>query len=80
MIWRDGTYWGTAREIASALGPDVTEAMVRNWHRRDGLVRVRMAGADSRAEVRYPLDQAATIERDKRQSARGRPRLDTTAA
>ena len=81
MIRAGGREYGTAAEIAEALGPDVTEAMVRNWARRDGLVRVRMAGPDGRPEVRYPLDQAAQIEAAKRKSGRGRPRrLDTAAA
>lgn len=66
--------YGTAAEIAAALGPDVTPAMVRNWASRDGLARYRTGGT-----VRYRLDQAARIERDKRLASRGRPRpLDTS--
>lgn len=79
MIQFEGREWGTATEIAARLGRDVTAAMVRNWGQRDGLLRVRMIGDDGRPEVRHPLDQAATIERDKRLAKRGRPRrLDTT--
>lgn len=25
MMWRDGTRWGTAAEIAAALNPDIIE-------------------------------------------------------
>lgn len=76
MIWRDGTYWGTAAELAAALGPDVTVAMIRNWARRDGL-RAATAGRT----VYHPLDQAAQIEAAKRHAKRGRPRqLDPTPA
>ncbi|MFI6266146.1 hypothetical protein [Micromonospora sp. NPDC051006] len=65
MIWRDGTYWGTADQLAAALGPDVTVHMIRNWRRRDGLTTI--AGYS-------PLDQAAEIEAAKRHATRGRPR------
>ena len=75
MIWANGEQWGTAAEIAEALGGDVTPAMVRNWARRDGLPSVRMAG-DRGPEVRYPLGPAARIEAAKRRSGRGRPRRD----
>lgn len=68
-----GRHWGTAAQIAAALGRDVTIAMVRNWAARDGLEAVR----DGRA-VYYPLDQAVAIERDKRlskeETGKGRPR------
>ncbi|AVT39621.1 hypothetical protein C6W10_27855 [Plantactinospora sp. BB1] len=56
-------------ELAAILGPDVTEAMLRNCSQRDGLARHRVGGT-----VYYRLDQAATIERAKRLSGRGRPR------
>lgn len=69
-----GREYGTAQQLVHRLGADVTVGMVRNWHRRDHLIRVRMAGADGRPEVRYPLDQAAAIEAAKRRSGRGRRR------
>ncbi|WP_431892681.1 hypothetical protein [Micromonospora haikouensis] len=72
MIWRDGTHWGTAAELAAALGPDVTAAMVRRWRDRKGLTT--RAGYS-------PLDEAAAIELATRTSTRGRPRrLDLAAA
>lgn len=74
MIEVDGRKWGTVAEIATALGPDVTPTMVRNWARRDGLSRVRLVDEDGRPEVRYPYDQAAAIEAAKRLGGRGRPR------
>lgn len=76
MIRITGRQYGTAAEIAKALGPDVTEAMVRNWARRDRLARHRTG-----ATVYYPLDQAARIEATKRAATRGRPRrLDTAVS
>jgi hypothetical protein len=70
-----GRQWGTAAELAEALGPDVTEAMVRRWRERDGLTAVEVG-----RKVLSPLDQTARIERDKRLSGTGRPRrLDTAA-
>lgn len=76
VITIDGQQYGTAAEIAAALGADITPAMIRNWAQRDGLTRYRAGGT-----VRYRLDQAARIERDKRLATRGRPRrLDTAAA
>jgi len=80
MIGIDGERYGTAAEIAAALGPDITAAMVRRWADRDGLERVRTPGR-GRGEVRYPLREAAIIEAQKRSATRGRPRrLDTAAA
>jgi hypothetical protein len=66
----DGVAYGRAAEIAARLGGDVTPAMVRNWARRDGLAEHRVG-----RNVYFRLDQAAAVERDKRQSTRGRPRL-----
>lgn len=72
MIYAADRYWGTDRELAAALGADVTPAMIRRWRDRDGLLTI---------EGRSPLDQAATIEADKRRSTRGRPRrLDLATA
>ncbi|WKU07996.1 hypothetical protein [Micromonospora sp. HUAS LYJ1] len=75
MILVHGREYGTAEQIATRLGGDVTVAMVRNWAARDGLESIRVGRT-----VYYPLDQAATIERDKRVTGRGRPRrLDVEA-
>jgi hypothetical protein len=71
VIAHDGREYGTAAQIAHALGGDVTEAMVRNWARPD---REQLARHRVGRTVYYPLDQAATIERDKRRTPRGRPR------
>lgn len=71
MITAAGRTWGTATEIARALGGDVTPAMVRRWHDRDGLTKI---------DGRYPLDEAARIEASKRRSGRGRKRLDAGRA
>lgn len=81
VITVDGRTYGTAAEIAEALGPDITPAAVRKWATRDGLPRTRMRDANGRPEVRYPLAEAAIIERDKRLSTRGRKRkLDAAPA
>jgi hypothetical protein len=69
VITLAGREYGTAAQIAHALGGDVTEAMVRNWARRDGLTSTTVGRT-----VYYPLDQAATIEAVKRRTPRGRPR------
>ncbi|MEK8108672.1 hypothetical protein NKG94_34565 [Micromonospora sp. M12] len=69
MIWAAGREYGTAVEIAAALGTDVTERMIVNWRRRDGL-ECQQVGR----KVYSPLDQAAQIEAQKRLSGRGRPR------
>ncbi|TCB97568.1 hypothetical protein E0H26_11660 [Micromonospora zingiberis] len=72
MITIEGREWGTAAELAAALGPDVTEAMIRRWRDRKGLTT--RAGYS-------PLDEAARIERDARLNPRGRPRrVDVGAA
>lgn len=75
MIRVQGRHWGTAAELAEALGPDVTEDMVYRWRDRDSLTTVRVG-----RKALSPLDQAAMIERDKRLKTRGRPRaLDAEA-
>jgi hypothetical protein len=70
---RDGRLYGTAAQLVHHLGGDVTPAMVNNWRQRDGLERYR----DGRT-VYSPLDQATSVERDKRvqaeETGRGRPR------
>src|SRR5688500_12299473 len=73
MIRVKGRMWGTADETAAALGSDITAAMVRRWSERDGLEAVTVPGS-GRGTVRYPLDQAATIEARKGTTGRGRPR------
>ncbi|MET7867968.1 hypothetical protein [Micromonospora taraxaci] len=65
MIYAAGRYWGTAAQLAHALGADVTPAMIRRWRDRDGLTTIDGCS---------PLDEAATIEARKRRSTRGRPR------
>jgi len=72
MIRHGGQRYGTAAEIGQALG--VGPHVIRNYAARDGLPAVRMTDDAGRPEVRYPLDQAAEIERSKRQGGRGRPR------
>ena len=69
MIRLKGREYGTAAEIARRLGPDVTERMIVNWRRRDGLECHHVGRT-----VYSPLDQAATIEAQKRHAGRGRPR------
>lgn len=73
MILLAGVEYGRAAEIAATLGPDVTIAMVRAWDRRGLLDRHHIPG-QGRGAVWYRYDQAATVERDARQSSRGRPR------
>ena len=76
MIRVAGRDWGTAAELAAALGADVTEDMVYRWRDRDGLDTIRIGRT-----AYSPLDQAAVVERNKRLSRTGRPRrLDTRAA
>jgi hypothetical protein len=68
-----GEEWGTAFEIAAALGADITPKMIRNWATRDGLPTARMPGP-GHGTVVYPLPAAQEIEQRKRRSGRGRPR------
>lgn len=65
MIRIGGRDWGTAPQLAAALGPDVTPAMIRRWRDRDHLTTI--AGYS-------PLDEATAIEAQKRHGGRGRPR------
>lgn len=69
MIEIEGERYGTAAQIAAALGPDVTEDMVRKWERRHALPAVRRG-----REVWYPLREAASIEWRTRASGLGRGR------
>lgn len=73
MITLYGHRYGTADEIAAALGPDVTPARVRDWARR-GLVHRHHIDGQGRGTTWYRLDQAAEVERLTRTSTRGRPR------
>ena len=75
MIRVNGRLYGTAPQLAAALGPDITPAMIRRWRERDGLTTIR-AGHNTYS----PLDEATTIEAAKYLSGRGRPRrLDEAA-
>lgn len=69
MITVNGERWGTAADIAVALGGDVTPGMVRKWASRDGLASKRVSRT-----VYYPYAEAAEIEAAKRAGGRGRPR------
>ncbi|PZF98246.1 hypothetical protein [Micromonospora deserti] len=73
-IKHDGDHWGTARMIANHLGPDITEAMIRNWAARDGLPTAKMRDQRGRRQTRYPLSRAIGIEAEKFLSGRGRKR------
>ncbi|MGW3811254.1 hypothetical protein [Micromonospora sp. NPDC005113] len=75
----EGDLWGAARMIAKHLGPDVTDAMVRNWAARDGLPSAKMRDRNGRRQTRYPSQKATNIEAEKYLSGRGRKRrLDET--
>lgn len=72
MILIAGRRYGTAAQVAAALGPDVREGTVRSWLARhpwpaDAVVRVGRS-------VYLSYDHAATIESAVGSSRRGRPR------
>lgn len=70
----DPAEWRTAAELAAELPHGVTEAMVRAWHRRDGLTAIRRG-----RQVWYRIDEAEQINLDKWHSTHaGRPRGLTT--
>lgn len=69
---KDGLLYGTAAEVAKALG--VRPHVIRNYATRDGLPAVRMEDAAGRRQVRYPLIRAGEIEWEKRRSGLGAPR------
>ncbi|AYF30620.1 hypothetical protein CSH63_24885 [Micromonospora tulbaghiae] len=86
MIYHHGHEYGTAADIAHRLGPDITPAKVRDWATRATNPDDRLHGrldrhhipGRGRGTTYYRLDQAATVERMTRTSARGaRRRLDT---
>lgn len=74
MIWVEGRRWGTAAQVAAALGPDIKPGTVHKWGRRDGLSRYRTRDENGRPQVLYPFDEAAAIEAVKRLGGFGRPR------
>ena len=79
MIRLNGRQYGTAAQLAAALGPDITTAMIRNWANPDRephpLTRIRAGHT-----VYYPLDEAQAKEAEKYLSGLGRKRrLDERA-
>ena len=86
MIRVAGREYGTAAQIATRLGPDVTPAKVRDWATRATNPDDRLHGrldrhhlpGRGRGTTYYLLDQASTVEHLTRTSTRGRTRqLDT---
>jgi hypothetical protein len=77
MVTVKGRDYGTADEIAQSLGPDVTPTTVRRWADRHELPVVCLPGRGG-GEVLFPLDRAAQIEHDTRNSPLGRPRPHDT--
>lgn len=70
---KDGLLYGTAAEVAKALG--VRPHVIRNYANRDRLLpAVQMEDAAGRRQVRYPLIRAGEIEWEKRRSGLGAPR------
>lgn len=74
MIWVSGVEYGTAAEVAQRLGSGVTDATVRRWHYTRGLSKHRMHDENGRPKVVFPIAAAAEIERQTRESPRGKPR------
>lgn len=74
MIPLKGETYGTATELAQALGPDVTPDTIWNWRRRDGLTTITTRDDDGYLRTRSPLHETALIEARKRATRRGRPR------
>ncbi|WP_089158476.1 hypothetical protein [Micromonospora sp. NBS 11-29] len=70
MIWIEGHQYGTAAEIATALGPDITAARVRDWARRAanpadplyGLLHRHHVAGRGRGSTWYRYDEAAHME------------------
>lgn len=80
MITVAGQRYGTATQIAAALGPDITPQRIRDWAYRGLLTGIHLPG-QGRGRTYYALDQAAHVERVTRTSTRGRRRsLDVTPA
>ncbi|WP_025620356.1 hypothetical protein, partial [Salinispora cortesiana] len=80
--------YGTAAQIAHALGPDITAARVRDWARRSrdpndrlhGLLPAHHLPGQGRGTTWYRYDQAAHVEMLTRTTSRGRTRVELTAA
>lgn len=67
---RDGTQYGTAAQLAHALGSDITAGRVRDWARRarkpadrlHGLLPAQRLPGAGRGTTWYRLDHAARVE------------------
>lgn len=78
VITAGGREYGTAAEIAQALGPDITSARVRDWARRSrtpgdtlhGQLPAYHAPGRGRGATWYRLDQAAAVEAGTRQTVK----------
>ncbi|GAB3816580.1 hypothetical protein [Micromonospora zhanjiangensis] len=83
MIWIDGHEYGTAAEIAAALGLDITAARVRDWARRAanpadplyGLLPRHHVPGRGRGSTWYRYDQAAYVELVTRSTKGGPARI-----
>lgn len=80
----DGHRYGTAQQIAAALGPDVRPDRVRDWARRSrrpsDSLHGMLPGIRIDGETYHALADGAACERVTRTSTRGRRRtLDVTA-
>jgi len=64
-----GLTMATVDEVLDQLGPDVTADLLRWWHRRYGLQRVKLDGL-----WWYHLEGAIECEFQASSSGRGRPR------
>ncbi|WP_018251861.1 hypothetical protein [Salinispora mooreana] len=88
MISLVGHRYGTAAQIAHALGPDITAARVRDWARRSrdsgdrlhGLLPAHHLPGQGRGTTWYRYDQAAHVEMLTRTTGRGRTRVELTRA
>lgn len=84
MISLAGHHYGTATQIAHALGPDITAARVRDWARRSrhtgdrlhGLLPAHHLPGQGRGTTWYRHDQAAHVEMLTRTTGRGRTRVE----
>jgi hypothetical protein len=82
VIHLDGRGYGTAAQVAAALGDDITPAKVRDWATRatnprdplHGMLDRHNLPGRGRGTTYYRLDQAATVEHITRTSTRGRRR------
>ncbi|NIL59955.1 hypothetical protein [Salinispora arenicola] len=79
MISLAGHHYGTAAQIAHALGPDITAARVRDWARRSRHTDDRLHGhlpGRGRGVTWYCHDQAVHVEMLTRTTGRGRTRVE----